>query len=240
MVPCRDPLWTRVSGRSRGNAGALDCDEPIGGSGTPTLAAFSVEPFGAALGISTLSAMNLISVAVELKHRLPGLWALSEELAVPGWKLKLVARLTSGLSVQAAAYVDTQLAPILATRGGPTIEKVVGEAITRFQPERAEDAEQAGKAAWEVRITHPGPGEWAGTSRLEATADTVDLTRFGDLIADIARRLGDAGDPDTLEQRRARAIGIVADVPAGAALDGSGIATLEGLGAVTEALALDH
>ena len=54
-----------------GNAGALDCEVPIGGEGTPALAAFSAEPFGAALGISTISAMNLISVAVELKHRLP-------------------------------------------------------------------------------------------------------------------------------------------------------------------------
>ena len=59
-----------------GNAGALECEVPIGGAGAPTLAAFSVEPLGAALGISTLSAMNLISAAVELKHRLPRVWAL--------------------------------------------------------------------------------------------------------------------------------------------------------------------
>ena len=47
----------------------------------------------------------------------------------------------------------------------------------------------------------------------------MDLTKFGDLVADIARRLGEAGDPDSLEQRRAKAIGIVADVHAGADLD---------------------
>ena len=47
----------------------------------------------------------------------------------------------------------------------------------------------------------------------------MDLTKFGDLVADIARRLGDAGDPDTLEQRRAKAIGLLADVHAGADLD---------------------
>ena len=64
---------TRESGvEVWGHAGPLECEVPIGGPGTPALAAFSVEPFGAALGISTLSAMNLISAAVELKHRLPG------------------------------------------------------------------------------------------------------------------------------------------------------------------------
>jgi 5-methylcytosine-specific restriction endonuclease McrA len=62
-------------------------------------------------------------------------------------------------------------------------------------------------------------GEWAGTSWLDATADTVDLTKFGDVVADLARRLGEAGDTDTLEQRRAKAIGVVADVHAGADLD---------------------
>ena len=211
---------TRESGvEVWGHAGALECEVPIGGEGTPVLAAFSVEPFGAALGISTLSAMNLVSAAVELKHRLPGLWALSEGLAVPAWKLRLVARLTGGLSVEAAAYVDAQLAPVIAARGGPTIERVVREAIARFHPEQVEEAEAAGKAAWDVRITHPGVGEWAGTSWLDATADSVDLTKFGDVVADIARRLGEAGDLDSLEQRRAKAIGVVADVHAGADLD---------------------
>ena len=131
-------------------------------------------------GISTISAMNLISVAAELKHRLPGLWALSEGLEVAAWKLKMTAR---------------------------------------FHPEQVTEAEQAGKAAWDVRIQHPGVGDWAGTSWLDGCADSADLTKFGDLVADLARRLGEAGDPDTLEQRRAKAIGIVADVHAGADLD---------------------
>ena len=65
-----------------GNAGTVDCEVPIGGSGTPSLAAFWVEPFGAVLGISTIAAMNLVSVAVELKHRLPRLWELSAGLEV--------------------------------------------------------------------------------------------------------------------------------------------------------------
>ncbi len=110
------------------------------------------EPFGAVLGISTLSAMNLISAAVELKHRLPRIWALMEDLAVPAWKPKMAARLTTSLSPEAAAYVDAELAPILATRGGPTIERVVAEAIARFHPEQAEQKQRrTGKAAWDVK-----------------------------------------------------------------------------------------
>ena len=171
------------------------------------VAAFSAEPFAAALGVSTASALNLISAALDLTHRLPRVWALVEALEVPAWKAKLVARRTHGLSVEAAAYVDAELAPILATRGAPTIERVVAEAIARFHPEELAEAEQVGKAAWDVQVQHPGVGEWAGTSWLDACADTLDLTKFGDMVADIARRLGEAGDPDTLEQRRAKALG---------------------------------
>ena len=89
--------------------------------------------------------MNLISVAAELKHRLPGLWALSEGLEVAAWKPTMTARLTSHLSTEAAAYVDEVLAPILATRGGPTIEKVVREAVARFHPEQAPGPSRPGR-----------------------------------------------------------------------------------------------
>ena len=74
---------------------------------------------------------------------------------------------------------------------------MVREAIARFHPEQA----AGGRAGRQGRLgredPHPGVGEWAGTSWLDATADSVDLTKFGDLITDIARRLGEAGDSDT-------------------------------------------
>ena len=85
---------------------------------------------------------------------------------MPAWKLKLVARLTSGLSLDAAAYVDAELSPVLATRGGPTIERVVREAIARFHPEEAAEAAEAGKDAWDERsptpawVTGPAPPGW--------------------------------------------------------------------------------
>ena len=211
---------TAETGREEwGNAGRLECDEAVGGAGTSLLAAFSAEPFAAALGISTASALNLISAALDLRHRLPHIWRLVEALEVPAWKAKLVSRRTHSLSAEAAAYVDAGLAPILAARGAPTIERVVAEAIARFHPDELAAAERVGRAAWDVRVQHPGPDALAGTSWLEACADTLDLTKFADVVADVARRLGHAGDPDPLEQRRAKALGIVADVHAGADLD---------------------
>ena len=211
---------TPASGREEwGNTGVLECEEAIGGEGTPSVAAFTAEPLAAALGVSTASAMNLISAALDLQHRLPRTWARVEALDVPAWKAKLVARRTHALSSEAAAHVDAELAPVLATRGAPTIERVVAEAVARFAPDESATAERVAREAWDVTVHHPGPGDWAGTSWVEAVADTLDVTKFGDVVADIAGRLGAAGDPDTLGQRRAKALGLLADVHAGADLD---------------------
>ena len=153
-----------------GNAGALDCEVPIGGAGTPALAAFSAEPFGAALGISTISAMNLISVGgrAQAPAAAPvgavggagggGLEAEDDRPAHQSacrWRL----RRTSTSSWRRSSR------PGVARRSSGWC----AEAIAQFHPERVAEAEQAGKAAWDVRIHHPGVGEWAGTSWLDAT-----------------------------------------------------------------------
>ena len=62
-----------------------------------------------------------------------------------------------------------------------------------------------------VRLSHGQPGEWSGTSWLEATGDTLDLTRFHDLVCAQAAALAALGDTDSLEVRKAKALGVIAD-----------------------------
>jgi hypothetical protein len=45
---------------------------PLGGVGTPAVAAYAVEELSAALGLSHSAGFSLVSEAVELCHRLPG------------------------------------------------------------------------------------------------------------------------------------------------------------------------
>ena len=54
------------------------------------------------------------------------------------------------------------------------------------------------------------PGEFAGTSWLEAAGDTADLTAFHQLVCDVAKQLGRLGDTDDFEARKAKALGIIA------------------------------
>ncbi|HYH73594.1 MAG TPA: DUF222 domain-containing protein [Nocardioides sp.] len=109
---------TFTTGRGIGS----EVEEPIAGEGCPTVAEFCVAELGAVLGISTVSAKRLIGHALELRHRLPRLWAQVQAGGVPAWRARSVAEATihavSVLSVEAAGWVDVQVAAV-AGRVGP-------------------------------------------------------------------------------------------------------------------------
>ena len=74
------------------------------------MAAFAAEELGAAMGVSTQSAMSLMADALDLRHRLPRLWAEVEDLAVAPWKARRVATDTRSLPLEGARWMDEQLA----------------------------------------------------------------------------------------------------------------------------------
>ena len=58
-------------------------EEPIAGDGAPLVAEFCLAELGAALGVSTTAAKRLVGQALELRHRLPRLWAQVQAGRVP-------------------------------------------------------------------------------------------------------------------------------------------------------------
>ena len=52
---------------------------PLAGEGTPGVAEYAVEELAAALGLSHLAGLALVAEAVELRYRLPRLWALVQD-----------------------------------------------------------------------------------------------------------------------------------------------------------------
>ncbi|WP_235734815.1 HNH endonuclease signature motif containing protein [Nocardioides alcanivorans] len=194
-----------------------DCEQAISGDGTPDVALFAVEELAASAGISRGAGFALVADALDLVHRLPLLWAKVEALAVPGWNARRVALLTRKLSYAAARWFDDHLAATGLT-GWPTIEKWLAMAIAKFHPELIKDpTAPKGKADWGVWLHHPhagheeGAGGVAGTSELQAVGDSLDLTRFMDLLSAEAETMRRLGDTDTVNQRRAKAIGRLTD-----------------------------
>ena len=175
-------------------------DEPVGGDGTPLVAEFAAEPFGAALQVSTHAARQLMADALDLQCRLPLIWARVEALEVPGWRARRIAQATSHLTREQAAIVDRALVARAGSCGGVLIDRAIATASADADPTEQESEEARARQSWDVRLFHgpaAGPGRWAGTSILEITGDTLSLTRLHDLICATAAGLGRAGDPDS-------------------------------------------
>ncbi len=126
------------------------------------------------------------------------------------WKARRVATDTRSLPLDGARWVDAQLADRANGFGLPTIDRMVALAAARYAPKQQEQNEQQSRAGWHVTLTHPRPGEFAGTSWLEAAGDTADLTAFHDLVCAEARLLGRLGDTDDYGVRQAKALGVIA------------------------------
>ena len=77
------------------------------------------------------------------------------------------------LPYEAARWVDEELTARVNGFGIPTIQGLVALAAARYAPEEQAKKEQADQSQWHVTLTHPRPGEFAGTSWLEAAGDTA-------------------------------------------------------------------
>ncbi|HSK32441.1 MAG TPA: DUF222 domain-containing protein [Propionicimonas sp.] len=181
---------------------------PLAGPGAPCVAEFAPADLGAALGITLDAAKQLIGDALELAHRLPRLWDLVRDGRVPVWRARLIARETTDLSMEAAAFADRLIAATPTQIGSVHAARLVHEARLYFDPDRAVDAEQHALARRGVWVH---PGDAPATTEVTMTLDTPDAWLFDQTVGRIAHDLGELGDPDTLQVRRARAVGILAD-----------------------------
>ena len=193
-----------------GLPGVLHREESLGGEGCPPVAAFTPESLAATLGLSKHAVRSLVADTLDLQHRLPRCWRRVEALEVDVFKARRVAQLTHPLSKAAAAQVDAALAPVLHSCSWAAIERAVAAAVAAHHPELVADRAARGKDGWDVTLHHPTPTEFAGTSFLEASGDTLDLTAFYDRVGQIAADLAEAGDEDPLGARKAKALGVLA------------------------------
>ncbi|GAA5119940.1 hypothetical protein GCM10023339_34540 [Alloalcanivorax gelatiniphagus] len=188
--------------------------ESLGGDGTPAVAAFTPEPLAVALCCSPASASHLLADALDLHHRLPLLWDQTRAQLVAVWKARRVASRTRHLSFAAARWVDRQVAGRVSSLAAPALDRLVAEASARCDGDDLAAREDAARGAWDVGLVHPDPRRGSGTSELRATGDTLDLTRFHDVVCAEAEALGALGDADDLGVRKAKALGVIADAQA--------------------------
>jgi hypothetical protein len=110
------------------------------------------------------------------------------------------------LSPEAAAFVDRQLVAV-GDVGWKQLERLVAEAVIRFDPERAEaERERAG----EHRFCEVSDIDEHGNALITAVVDAADGHDFNHAIAREAELRGRLGDDTSLDARRAAAVGAIA------------------------------
>ncbi|NYE37473.1 hypothetical protein F4692_002606 [Nocardioides cavernae] len=193
-------------------------EEPIAGPGTPLVAEFCIAELGAVLGISTTAAKRLVGHALELRHRLPRLHAGLQSGAVPAWRARSVAETTihssPPLTVEAAAFVDAQVAAVAGRIGPAQLDRLVAEAIKRYDLADADPADDP-EDGWQHvdprhATLHSEDVHYAGTMRFEAELDIADALDLDRALAHGAATMKALGSDASLDVRRSAALGDLA------------------------------
>ncbi len=181
----------------------------LAGPGAPEISEFAVIELAAALGRSTDSGRMLLSDAVEARYRLPKIWQRLLDGQVQVWRIRRVTDLTRALTAEAAAFVDAHLAHVIHTASFTTVKRLVAEAAARFDPEATEMEEVDTQAT--LHVTLDLSTAWSiGTANgvhLTGLLDRADAEELEHAIRTIADQLLAAGSTDSLDVRRAKALG---------------------------------
>jgi hypothetical protein len=224
-------------------AAGIEHEEPIAGEGCPLVAEFCVAELGGVLGTSTAAAKKLIGQALELRHRLPRLWAQVHAGRVPAWRARAVAETTihssPALTKEAAGYVDAQVATVAGRVGPAQLDRLVAEAIKRFDLASADPAADPDDGYLHVdprHVTvHHDDVHYAGTMRIEAEIDIADAIDLDRALAQGAAEQKALGSTESLNARRAKALGDLSRTQTALDLHTTGTATDTGTATKAEA-----
>ncbi len=174
----------------------------------PEVAQFCPAELGAELAISTYSAELLVGDALNLRHRLPRLWARVRTGVVKPWIGRKTAQATRSLTAATVAAVDEKATRWADRLSWGRLEPIISATAI------AADADYAQAEADRARADH---GVWLsqatdlGTKTAFIRGDAIDLLYFDATIDRIADGIGLLGDTTGEDTRRARAVGIVAN-----------------------------
>ncbi|QZY30111.1 HNH endonuclease signature motif containing protein [Nocardioides coralli] len=190
--------------------------------GIPTVAWDAAAGLATALGRSTPAADRLIRQALTLRHRLPRLWGRVLDGSVESFRARRVADAVVGRPDDVCADVDAHVARVVDTVGITTLDRLVEEAMLRLHPEEVELERLAQLDARFVKIDELSINH-TGVADLTARAEWADLAAFDEAVSAVAKALAQqdaAADlpADTLDVRRSRALGVLADPASALAL----------------------
>jgi hypothetical protein len=205
----------------------------LGGEGTPMAAELCWAELAIALETGTISLRNQAGQALDLRHRLPQLWTLVQELRIEPWVAQKVAAMTRELTRDQVTLVDTAVAAAVDESPGRILAiaeaKTIEADLEGYRARLAQDAQRTG-----VWVSRPKPGDLVdldqgepGSRRISAKLPAADVVEGEANIDDLADALAEHGEvdpanPPTRSDLRAQAFALLVTDPHAAAtlLDG--------------------
>jgi hypothetical protein len=189
--------------------GGNETDVQLAGPGAPSVAEYAVAEFATTIGLSEGAGRGFLGECLELRYRLPRLWRRVVSGSLPAWKARLVARQTIRLSAEAAAFVDRHVAPSAHKVRPAQLDRLVNQAIGRFMPD---EVERLAEASWDKRHVTICDQlvSFTGTMTVEAELDIADALDLETAVAAGAAQRADLGSTESLDVRRAQAVGDLA------------------------------
>jgi hypothetical protein len=138
---------------------------------------------------------------IECAWRLPNVYDAVIAGKLAPWRAERIADLTHALSAQAAAFVDRQLWNASGV-GWAQLERLVAEAMLRFDPDKAE-AERTQAA--DQRHFDISEVDEQGLVHLDGLLDAADGHDLNQAVSRRAEVLGRLGDNSSLDVRRPKA-----------------------------------
>jgi hypothetical protein len=181
----------------------------LGGVGTPWVAEFAYAELGARMGMGTWAARRFVADALDVRHRLPLIWARLRRREARVGFARLVAGKTRHLSVAAAGVVDAAMVPFVdgSLPWGRFEARLDGKVVAADPALAAErEAERvAEQFAKRTRSTE------AGTAGFYVRSTVGVIARLDATISFLADALRAFGDTDCEELRRVKAVAVLAN-----------------------------
>ncbi|MCX6399846.1 MAG: hypothetical protein NTX33_07960 [Propionibacteriales bacterium] len=200
-----------------------------GGQGTPDVAQLCAAEYAIARQAGERATWNLMSDALDLRHRFPLVWVKGQELVSELWVLRRIVVMARRLTKEQAARVDRAMVEVLGQSPGRILqiaEARIIEADVRGHADRIRE-DNSRRGVW---FPKPSPGEQlevdgiSGSRRVAARLKPGQSGELDHTIDVIADHLADeyAADPDaempSRDQLRAEALAYLADPHAAAAI----------------------
>ena len=164
----------------------------LAGEGSPVIDEFCIPDVATMLGLTCDAVGSYLTDVIELRYRLPLLWAGVLAGQVTPWRARAIAQATVALTHAAAGFVDEQTAWCANRLTPAQLIRLVDHARARYMPDAL--AQDIADAADRRHVTFTTDQvSYDGTMHLEADLDIPDALGLAEAVAAGAARLAALG-----------------------------------------------